>query len=42
MAGRYLKDRQYEPVTDLGKHGDEIVALIEVKSQDTKFGLVFS
>lgn len=41
IASRYLMDRQYEPSTVPGNHGDWIVVPIEVKSQDTTFGLVF-
>lgn len=33
--------RHYEPGTGLEKNKDEILELIEVKSQDTTFGLGF-
>lgn len=41
MVGWYLISRQYKPGTSLGKHGDRILKPVEIKSQDTTFGLGF-
>lgn len=41
MIGQYLKDRQHEVDIGLGWQGRGIVMPIEVKSQDTTFGLGF-
>lgn len=40
MVGRYLKDRQHEPV-QVYENTDWILVPIEVKSQETLFGLGF-